>query len=57
MIYSLIVPLAILDVWVFAYQWVCFPIYDIARVHRRAYFVFDRRKLAYLNGIEKISCA
>ena len=55
-IYSLIVPLAVLDVWVFAYQWVCFPIYGIARVPRGSYFVFDRHKLAYLNGIEKISC-
>ena len=55
-IYSLIVPLAVLDLWVSTYQWVCFPIYGIARVRRRPYFVFDRRKLAYLNGIEKVSC-
>jgi hypothetical protein len=55
-IYSLIVPLALLDLWIFSYQWVCFPIYGIARVRRRPYFVFDRRKLAYLNGIEKVSC-
>jgi hypothetical protein len=55
-IYSLIVPLAVLDLWVYIYQWACFPIYGIARVRRRPYFVFDRRKLAYLNGIEKVSC-
>ena len=55
-VYSLIVPLAVLDLWVSTYQWVCFPIYGIARVRRRPYFVFDRRKLAYLNGIEKVSC-
>lgn len=55
-IYSLIVPLAVLDLWVFTYQWVCFPIYGIARVSRRKYFVFDRHVLAYLNGIEKINC-
>jgi len=35
---------------------VCFPIYGISRVHRRAYFAIDRRQLAYLNGIEKINC-
>jgi hypothetical protein len=55
-VYSLLVPLAVLDVWVWAYQWVCFPIYGIRRVPRRGYFVMDRRRLAYLNGIEKVNC-
>lgn len=55
-IYSLLLPLALLDVWVTLYQWVCFPIYRIACVPRRAYFVIDRHKLGYLNGIEKINC-
>jgi len=55
-IYSLLVPLALLDAWVTIYQRVCFPIYGIARVPRRAYFIIDRHKLAYLNGIEKINC-
>ena len=56
LIYSLLLPLLLLDVWVTIYQWVCFPIYGVARVRRRAYFVIDRHKLAYLNGIEKINC-
>ena len=55
-VYSLIVPLAVLDVWTTTYQWVCFPIYGVPRVPRRAYFVIDRHKLAYLNGIEKVNC-
>jgi len=55
-IYSLLLPFAMLDVWVTLYQWVCFPIYGIARVPRRRYFVIDRHKLAYLNGIEKVNC-
>jgi hypothetical protein len=55
-IYSLLVPLVLLDAWVSAYQWICFPIYGIARVPRGAYFVIDRRRLGYLNGIEKINC-
>lgn len=38
------------------YQWVCFPIYGIGRVRRRAYFAIDRHKLAYLNTIEKVNC-
>jgi hypothetical protein len=55
-IYSLLFPLALLDAWVTLYQWVCFPIYGIARVHRSEYFVIDRHKLAYLNAIEKVNC-
>ena len=55
-IYSLLVPLALLDAWVWIYQWICFPIYGIERVRRRRYFVMDRRRLAYLNGIEKANC-
>jgi hypothetical protein len=55
-IYSLLVPLVILDFWVTLYQSVCFPIYGIARVPRRRYFAIDRHKLAYLNGIEKVNC-
>ena len=57
LIYSLIVPLVLLDLVVSAYQYVCFPIYGIARVRRRDYLVFDRRYLAYLNVIEKFNCA
>jgi hypothetical protein len=55
-IYSLAAPFLLLDIWVTAYQWICFPIYGIARVRRRAYFVIDRHKLAYLNTIEKANC-
>jgi len=55
-IYSLLLPLFLLDAWVTLYQSVCFPIYRISRVPRRRYFALDRRKLAYLNGIEKLHC-
>jgi hypothetical protein len=55
-IYSLVVPLMLLDAWTTAYQWVCFPIYGIPHVPRRAYFVIDRHTLAYLNGVEKVNC-
>lgn len=55
-IYSLIVPVALLDVWVSTYQRICFPIYGIARVRRSAYVVIDRQHLAYLNVIEKWNC-
>ncbi|MDO9224398.1 MAG: hypothetical protein Q7U20_11910 [Caulobacter sp.] len=56
-IYSLIIPFAVLDLWVSAYQAVCFRVYGIPRVKRDRYVVFDRSGLAYLNLIEKFNCA
>lgn len=55
-IYSLLLPLLALDLWVTVYQRVCFPIYGVGRVPRRRYFAIDRHKLAYLNSIEKVNC-
>jgi hypothetical protein len=55
-IYSLIVPIGILDMWISLYQAICFPIFGITRVRRDAYVVFDRQHLAYLNLIEKVNC-
>jgi len=55
-IYSLIVPLVLVDVWISLYQRVCFPVYGIPRVPRRRFFAIDRHRLAYLNGIEKTNC-
>jgi hypothetical protein len=55
-IYSLIVPVAILDLWVSVYQRICFPAYGIARVPRSTYIVIDRHHLGYLNAIEKANC-
>jgi hypothetical protein len=56
LIYSLIVPITLLDVWITLYQQICFRLYGIALVQRRAYIVIDRHHLAYLNGIEKLNC-
>ncbi len=56
-IYSLIVPIVLLDLFVVIYQAVCFPVYGIAKVRRGDYFVFDRAHLAYLNAVEKLNCA
>jgi hypothetical protein len=56
-IYSVIVPLLLLDLFVTVYQLVCFPVYGIPKVERRDYFVFDRGYLAYLNAVEKLNCA
>ncbi|PIT76749.1 hypothetical protein B9Z39_00240 [Limnohabitans sp. JirII-29] len=57
LIYSVLGPLLLLDVFVTVYQRVCFPIYGIPCVKRSDYFVYDRTHLAYLNVIEKVNCA
>jgi len=56
MTYALIVPLALLDLFVSLYQAVCFPIWGITRVRRSAYIKTDRRHLAYLNALQKLNC-
>lgn len=56
-IYALIVPLVLLDLFVSVYQAVCFPVYNIPKVRRADYLVFDRHHLAYLNALEKLNCA
>ena len=56
-IYSVIVPLVLLDLFITLYQAVCFPVYGIPKVRRRDYLVFDRHHLAYLNALEKLNCA
>lgn len=55
-IYGMALPLVLLDLSISAYQYVCFPLYRIAIVRRREFFVLDRGHLAYLNGIEKLHC-
>jgi hypothetical protein len=56
LIYGMVVPLLLLDLCVSFYQWVCFPVYGIAKVRRADYIVFDRHYLEYLNFIEKFHC-
>ncbi|MFT5775837.1 hypothetical protein [Hyphomonas sp.] len=53
-IYSRIVPFAVVDLWVSVYQAICFRAYGIPQVQRHRYLVFDRSGLAYLNMIEKL---
>lgn len=55
-IYSVIIPLVLLDVFVTLYQVICFPVYRIEKVRRADYISLDRRHLAYLNGLEKLNC-
>ena len=55
-VYSIGLPLLVLDAWTTVYQTICFPMYGIARVRRRDYFAIDRHRLPYLNAIEKLHC-
>lgn len=55
-IYSMIVPIVLLDFWVTLYQHVCFRAYGIPLVKRSTYILLDRHHLAYLNAIEKLNC-
>lgn len=55
-IYGMVIPIAIFDITITAYQHICFRLYGIRRVKRSDYIVMDRHQLAYLNGIEKLNC-
>ncbi|HXT00121.1 MAG TPA: hypothetical protein VN915_05565 [Elusimicrobiota bacterium] len=55
-IYSLFLPLLLLDLWLWVYQALCFRVYGIARVERARYIVLDRRSLPYLNAIQRFNC-
>jgi len=55
-IYSMIIPLLVTDLFVSFYQLTCFPIYGIKKVRRSDYVIFDRQHLSYLNFIEKFHC-
>ena len=56
-IYSVLVPMAILDVFLWFYQTLAFPVYKIPKVRRRDYIVLDRGDLPYLNVAERLNCA
>jgi hypothetical protein len=56
-ILSCIIPVALMDFWASAYQFICFPAYGIPKVRRRDYIILDRNKLRYLNTIERLNCA
>jgi hypothetical protein len=55
-IYSMIIPIALVDLWTTIYQHICFRAYGIPRVARSTFLINDRHHLAYLNPIEKLNC-
>ena len=56
LIYSLLLPFVLLDVWVMLYQAICFRAWGLRAVRRGDYITIDRHRLPYLNGLEKINC-
>jgi hypothetical protein len=55
-IYAMLIPIALLDLALFVYQHVCFPVYGIRKVRRSDFIAWDRHHLGYLNLIEKLNC-
>lgn len=55
-IWSLLPLLLLVDLWVTAYQHICFRAYGMALVRRGDHVVLDRHRLAYLNRIEALNC-
>ncbi len=56
-IYAGVVPMLLLDLFLWVYQTICFPVYGIPKVKRSDYLELDRGDLPYLNAIEKMNCA
>ena len=55
-IYMMIVPAIIMHFMAEIYHQICFRLYGIPRVSAKEYFIFDRKKLPYLNWFEKFNC-
>jgi len=55
-IYAMVFPLLLLDLCVSFYQASCFPVYNIAKVARADFIIFDRQALKYLDWVSKFHC-
>ena len=55
-IYAVLIPTVLMDIFVSLYQMICFPVYRIPKIKRSDYIVFDRHRLGYLNWIERMNC-
>ena len=56
LIWFCLVPSLFMDFVVSIYQCICFPVYNIPKVHRSDYIIIDRHALQYLNALEKLNC-
>ncbi len=55
-IYAMIIPSLFMDVTLWVYQIICFPVYGIPKVRRRDHIILDRHYLRYLNFLERLNC-
>jgi len=55
-IYGMVIPAVILDVFLFVYVRVVAPVFKLKFAKRRDFIVFDRHYLGYLNFFEKLNC-
>jgi len=55
-VYSLIIPVLIFDLFLFVYQAICFTVFKIPKVSRGDFIALDRHQLKYLNSIERFNC-
>ncbi len=55
-IYVMAVPALLMDLGLWIYQALCFPIYGIPKVRRSDHIILDRHYLKYLNLIERLNC-
>jgi hypothetical protein len=55
-IFALIIPFALLDLFLWVYHAVCFRLYRLPPVPRADYVVIDRHHLHYLNILQKLNC-
>lgn len=55
-IWSVLLPALLLDLFVTVYQAICFSVYGIPKIKRRDYIIMDRGQLKYLSWDEKLSC-
>lgn len=56
LIYLMVIPFGLLDLFITTYQAACFPVYGVPKVARADYILFDRGHLAYLNVLERFNC-
>ncbi len=56
-IFSVLIPAVVLDIWVEIYHRICFALYGLEYVKRGDYIKIDRQKLNYLRWYQKLGCA
>jgi len=57
MLYAMIIPLVILDLFLELYHRIVFPLLGISMVHRKDYILIDRYRMSFLPLMLKIACA